>query len=127
MATRLLPLRTVPLPAYGTWSKRVCWFVQPTKFDYYLPEDHTLVYEIREAYQGMGRTPPLIMNTLCREHAAEVSRELYAKGYPHSIMTSWRDPNGHYVKKMPIVRRWKEENEGQSQGDKHPVLQHQQA
>lgn len=92
---------------WGQPSRRVCWLIQPTSFDYYLPEDHTLEWVFCEPYGG-HLPPQAFFQTIDQEEAERYSKSLYMSRTAHVIVTRWRNPEGFVVRKMPIVKRWKE-------------------
>lgn len=103
--------------SYGQPYRTVCWLIQLSVYDCYMPEDHTLEYAFCEPYEGYGSPPRPFFLTFDREEAERFGRAMYASQTRFSFHTRWRDPNGHIAKKLPIVRRWKDEHEGRGQGD----------
>lgn len=98
---------------WGQPSKRVCWLVRYSSYDYYLPEDHTIEWVFTPPYGSDGfprKLPPPFFSTFDREEAEQVSKSLYKAGTLHVVNTRWRDPEGFVVKKLPIIKRWKEQH-----------------
>lgn len=92
--------------SYGQVSKRVCWIPSLSMYDYYCPEDHTIMFEFHHPMEGT-RPGPLIWRSICIHRAREMAAHLYETGTPFIMGTHWYNSEGRQVKKMPIVRAWK--------------------